>query len=129
RASEYLERLTGGRYDRLMVDEEGDGDLFQLMGPQLPAPVPLARPISTGTLEQAYLGLRLAIVDHLDQSEERLPLFIDEAFVNWDDQRREKGLEVLGEVSRSRQVFAFTCHPEMAEDLARRGACVLRLGR
>lgn len=129
RASEYLERLTGGRYDRLMVDEESDGDLFQLMGPQLPTPVPLARPISTGTLEQAYLGLRLAIVDHLDQSEERLPLFMDEAFVNWDDRRREKGLEVLSEVSRSRQVFAFTCHPEMAEDLARRGACVLRLGR
>ncbi|MDX1495681.1 MAG: hypothetical protein R3253_16550, partial [Longimicrobiales bacterium] len=129
RASEYLERLTGGRYQRLMVDEEGDGDLFQLMGPQLPAPVPLARPISTGTLEQAYLGLRLAIVDHLDQSEERLPLFMDEAFVNWDEKRRQKGLEVLGEVSRTRQVFAFTCHPEMAEELARLGACVLRLRR
>ncbi|NNF13968.1 MAG: AAA family ATPase [Gemmatimonadetes bacterium] len=128
-ASGYLERLTDGRYDRLMVQEEGDGDLFQLMGPQLPAPVPLARPISTGTLEQAYLALRLAIVDHLDQGEERLPLFLDEAFVNWDASRREKGLEVVAELARTRQVFAFTCHPEMAEHLERRGACVLRLAR
>lgn len=129
RASDYLERLTDGRYDRLIVEEEGDGDLFQLMGPQLPAPVPLARPISTGTLEQAYLALRLAIVDHLDQTEERLPLFLDEAFVNWDASRREKGLEVVAELARRRQVFAFTCHPEMAEDLERRGACVLRLAK
>ncbi len=129
RASAYLERLTDGRYHRLMVQEEGDGDLFQLLGPRLPAPVPLARPISTGTLEQAYLALRLAIVDHLDQGEERLPLFLDEAFVNWDAARREKGLEVVAEVARTRQVFAFTCHPEMAEDLGRRGACVLRLSR
>lgn len=129
RASEYIEHLTGGRYDKLVVDEEGGGDLFHLMGPQLPAPVPLSRPISTGTLEQAYLALRLAIVDHLDQSEERLPLFMDEAFVNWDDERRQRGLAVLTEVSRSRQVFAFTCHPTMADELARRGACVLRLER
>lgn len=129
RASEYLKRLTDGRYDRLIVDEEGDGALFQLMGPALPAPVGLARPISTGTLEQAYLGLRLAIVDHLDHGAERLPLFLDEAFVNWDEERRERGLEVVAEVARSRQVFAFTCHPHMAEHLGRRGACVLRLTR
>lgn len=129
RASAYLERLTDGRYHRLMVQEDGDGDLFQLLGPQLPAPVPLARPVSTGTLEQAYLALRLAIVDHLDQGEERLPLFLDEAFVNWDAARRERGLEVVAELARSRQVFAFTCHPEMAEHLGRRGACVVRLTR
>lgn len=129
RASSYLERLTGGRYDRLIVDERGNGDLFQLMGPRLPAPVPLGRPISTATLEQAYLSLRLAIVDHLDQGKERLPLFIDEAFVNWDAERRDHGLDVLAEVSATRQIFAFTCHPEMAERLAALGARVLRLRR
>jgi uncharacterized protein YhaN len=127
RASSYLEHLTGGRYDRLLVDEQGDGDLFQLMGPGLPAPIPLAPPISTGTLEQAYLSLRLAIVDHLDQGEERLPLFIDEAFVNWDDERRDRGLEVLANLSASRQVFTFTCHPEMADRLQAHGGRVLRL--
>jgi uncharacterized protein YhaN len=129
RASAYLERLTGGRYDRLLVDEYGEGDLFQLVGPGLPAPVPLDRPISTATLEQAYLSLRLAIVDHLDQGKERLPLFLDEAFVNWDAERRDHGLEALAEISSSRQVFAFTCHPEMAERLGAMGAHVLRLER
>jgi len=129
RASGYLERLTDGRYSRILVDELGDGDLFQLVGPGLPRPVPLARPISTGTLEQAYLSLRLAIVDHLDRGKERLPLFIDEALVNWDAARRSRGLEVLAELSQSRQVFSFTCHPEMAEQLESLGARVLRIDR
>ena len=129
RASAYLRRLTNGRYERLLVDERGDGDLFHLVGPALPRPVPLASPISTGTLEQAYLALRLAIVDHLDRDRERLPLFIDEAFVNWDAARRDQGLSVLAEVSAHRQVFAFTCHPEMAERLAARGGRLVRLDR
>ena len=129
RASSYLEHLTGGRYDRLLVDEQSDRDLFQLVGPGIPAPIPLAAPISTGTLEQAYLSLRLAIVDHLDQGSERLPLFIDEAFVNWDVERRDRGLEVLASLAATRQVFAFTCHPEMAQQLAARGGKILHLER
>jgi uncharacterized protein YhaN len=127
RASSYLEHLTGGRYDRLLVDEQNDRDLFQIVGPGVPAPIALAPPISTGTLEQAYLSLRLAIVDHLDQGSERLPLFIDEVFVNWDAERRERGIEVLGSLASTRQVFAFTCHPEMAAQLAATGGRIVRL--
>jgi uncharacterized protein YhaN len=128
RASSYLRHLTGGRYERLVVDERDDVNLFQIVGPGLPAPVPLAPPVSTGTLEQAYLSLRLAIVDHLDQGGERLPLFVDEVFVNWDRRRRERGLEVVAGVSASRQVFVFTCHEGLAADLEGRGAKVLALG-
>lgn len=129
RASEHLSNLTEGRYTGLLIDELGDGDLFQVVGPGLPKPVPLAAPISTGTLEQAYLSIRLAIVDHLDHGTERLPLFIDEAFANWDAPRRDRGFDVLRELSRTRQVFAFTCHPHMAEHLEARGARVLTLTR
>lgn len=129
KASGNLARLTGGRYDRLLVDEHGDGDLFQVVGAGLPKPIPLARPISTGTLEQAYLSLRLAMVDHLDSGADRLPLFVDEALVNWDAARRDQGLALLAGLAETRQVFAFTCHPEMAERLASRGARILRLER
>jgi uncharacterized protein YhaN len=127
RASSYLRHLTGGRYERLLVDERGEADLFQVVGPGLPAPVPLAPPVSTGTLEQAYLSLRLAIVDHLDHGGERLPLFVDEVFVNWDRARRSRGLEVLAAVAAARQVFVFTCHEGLAGELEARGARMLRL--
>jgi uncharacterized protein YhaN len=129
RAGSYLEHLTGGRYERLIVDETDGNHLFHLVGPTLPAPVPLAPPISTGTLEQAYLSLRLAIVDHLDRGGERLPLFIDEIFVNWDGERRARGLEVLAGIANTRQVFVFTCHPRVAAELSERGGHVLELDR
>jgi len=129
RASGYLEHLTGGRYDRIAADETSQGDLFHIFGPALPRPVPLTPPISTGTLEQAYLSLRLAIVDHLDQGGERLPLFVDEVLVNWDQERRARGMDVLVDVSATRQLFVFTCHDDVAADLADRGAKVLELER
>lgn len=127
RAGEHLRFLTGGRYDRLVVDESAANRPFQLLGPGLPAPVPLSQPISTGTLEQAYLALRLAIVDHLDQGLERLPLFVDEVFVNWDVSRRGRGMSLLGELALHRQIFVFTCHTNVAEALRAEGATVLDL--
>ncbi|MGE0158464.1 MAG: AAA family ATPase [Gemmatimonadales bacterium] len=129
RAGAYLSHLTGGRYERLVVDECDASHPFGLVGPGLPAPVPLAAPISTGTLEQAYLSLRLAIVDHLDRGGERLPLFVDEVFVNWDAERRARGIEVLTGIAPTRQVFVFTCHPEVAHELVGRGGRLLDLDR
>jgi uncharacterized protein YhaN len=84
--------------------------------------------MSTGTLEQAYLALRLAIVDHLDQGLERLPLFVDEVLVNWDRERRTRGMKLLAAVARHRQVFVFTCHPEVAHGLETQGARVIPVG-
>ncbi|NNF27618.1 MAG: hypothetical protein HKN73_10405, partial [Gemmatimonadetes bacterium] len=84
-------------------------------------------PLSTGTREQVYLALRLAIIDHLDARGERLPLFMDEAFVNWDAGRRDRAFELMAHISKTRQVFFFTCHPEMAEELAQRGGRIIRL--
>jgi uncharacterized protein YhaN len=129
RAGAYLARLTTGRYDRMVVDETDGAHPFRLVGPGLPAPVTLAAPVSTGTLEQAYLALRLAIVDHLDQGGERLPLFVDEVFVNWDAERRARGIEVLAGLSSTRQIFVFTCHPDMAAELVDRGGRLIALDR
>ena len=128
RASAYLSGLTGGRYDRIVAEEGAGEGGFHVGGPGLPGTVPLAPPISTGTLEQAYLALRLAIVDHLDQGLERLPIFADEVLVNWDHGRRMRGTKLLAGVAKHRQVFVFTCHPELAGGLEDEGARVLRFG-
>lgn len=129
RASGHLAHLTNGRYDRILVEETDESDLFRISGPEIAGPIPLRHPISTGTLEQAYLSLRLAIVDHLDQGAEPLPLFVDEVFVNWDAERRAQGLEVLARLAEKRQVFLFTCHPYMARELEEAGARVVELAR
>ncbi|MDZ7778574.1 MAG: AAA family ATPase [Gemmatimonadota bacterium] len=127
RAGAHLAHLTGGRYDRFLVEEADDGDLFKITGAGVAGPIPLRHPISTGTLEQAYMSLRLAIVDHLDSGEESLPLFIDEVFVNWDAERRARGLEVVASMADERQIFVFTCHPYLAGELRDRGAGLIEL--
>ncbi len=126
-AGRHLATVTGGRYSRLrMPERELDGTL-ELKGPGYPEWVAVDTPVSTGTREQVYLALRLAIVDHLDSGGERLPVFLDEAFVNWDERRRERGFELLAELAEERQIFVFTCHRPMAESLAERGARLLEL--
>lgn len=115
RASEYLAAVTRGRYERLALDEqknrlvvfEGGETFSQTVGP----------PLSRGTLDQIYLSLRFAIIDHLDADRERLPVFLDEVFVNWDQPRRSAAYEILDDLSQNRQLFVFTCHPFFASEV------------
>lgn len=126
-ASRHLGRITGGRYERIwMRDADMEGTLL-LRGPGYPEALEVDAPVSTGTRNQVYLALRLAIVDHLDRNGEVLPLFVDEAFVNWDATRLDRGLDLLRELSEERQVFVFTCHASLAGELEERSARCLRL--
>lgn len=127
RAGGHLRHLTRGRYDGIRLGEPGDAS-FYLRGPAAPEPRKVGKPLSQGTMEQVYLALRLAIIDHLDSGGERLPLFMDEALVNWDASRRDRAFELLERVAEHRQVFLFTCHPAMAADLEDRGGRVIALG-
>ncbi len=126
RAGAYLSRITDGRYPRLLLGEVGQ-DPFLVAADHLPGPQPADAPLSTGTREQIYLALRLAIVDHLDRERTALPLFFDEILVNWDGPRRQRGLELLAELGQKRQIFFFTCHPDLAQAVDELGGSVIRL--
>ncbi|MBT8337817.1 MAG: hypothetical protein KJO11_14525, partial [Gemmatimonadetes bacterium] len=110
----------------LEVSDDRSREL-RVSGPALDGPREVAEPLSTGTREQVYLALRLALVAHLDEGGERLPLFFDEVFVNWDPERRERGLDLLVRTAAERQVFLFTCHPDWADRAVARGATRWRL--
>ena len=121
RASGYLATITDNRYDRIMVGDSGE---FHVRGSfdGGSAGTVAAESLSTGAREQLYLAIRLAIMSHLDQDRERLPVFIDEALVNWDAVRRGRGFQLLREVSETRQVFVMTCHEQWAKELTDTGA-------
>jgi uncharacterized protein YhaN len=125
-AGTHLEALTGGRYHRLEVGSDRSRRL-QVSGPAVPGTVEVGPPLSTGTQEQIYVALRLALMDHLDDGQVRLPLFLDEVLVNWDATRRDRGLDLLDEMTTRRQVFLFTCHPHLADEAVARGATLWRL--
>ena len=117
RASDYLTTITEGRYERLALDEQEDRLVIFEAGEAFSQPV--GPPLSRGTLDQIYLALRLAIIDHLDADREHLPVFLDEVFVNWDKTRRYAAFELLSEMVQDRQLFVFTCHPYFAREVAR----------
>ena len=121
RASGYFATITADRYDRIMVGDSGE---FHVRGPSDSGTVATVavESLSTGTREQLYLAMRLAIVSQLDHDRERLPMFIDEALVNWDAMRRGRGFQLLRELSQTRQVFVMTCHERWAKELTDAGA-------
>ncbi len=127
RAADHLRHITAGRYEHIEMGETGD-ESFYLSGPAATTPRKVGQALSQGTREQVYLALRLAIIDHLDAGEERLPLFMDETLVNWDAWRRDRAFGLLERVAEKRQVFVFTCHPAMAAELEDRGGRIVALG-
>ena len=86
-------------------------------------------PLSRGTRDQIHLALRLALIDHLDQSGERLPLVLDEVLVHLDAARRAAIYAALQTVAQHRQVFLMTCHQAFADEAcAALGVTAIQLG-
>lgn len=121
RASGYFATITDQRYDRILVGDSGEFYVQRSCDVGNGDTV-AAESLSTGATQQLYLAMRLAIMSHLDHDREHLPVFIDEALVNWDATRRERGFQLLRELSQSRQVFVMTCHEPWAEELVDAGA-------
>jgi len=74
--------------------------------------------LSTGTAEQLYLALRLALIGQLGETGAALPVLMDDVFANFDPERKAGAATAVAELARTRQVVVFTCHPETAEVLA-----------
>lgn len=120
RASGYVRTITGGRYERFDYDEDESLRIYPAGGSQGSStvrPWPVEAPLSQGTLDQMYLTIRFALVDHLDEGKESLPVFLDEVFVNWDRDRRVRCYDIFSEVAERRQVFVFTCHSWLADEM------------
>ena len=110
-ASEYLRRLTGGRYSRvwtpwgedvLLVDDEAS----QSLGVER---------LSRGTREQLFLSLRLAIASLYARRGVAMPLVLDDVLVNFDAERSGRAAEVLRDFAAAgHQLLVFTCHEHIA---------------
>ena len=100
-AGRILGQLTRGKYPAIQLSSDmqlsvRDGVL------QRPAAA-----MSCGTADQMYLALRLAMCRLL--LHEDAPLILDDALVNFDDDRCDAAIELLSEEARKRQVILFTC--------------------
>ena len=109
-ASQYLQRLTAGRYTRIWTPlgeralrvDDGQGDSLSV------------ELLSRGTREQLFLSLRLALVSVYARRGVDLPLVLDDVLVNFDARRAKAAADVLRDFAEAgHQVLVFTCHEHL----------------
>ena len=112
-ASQYITGITGGIYDSMSIDE--NLNVFLNTKTKL---VPLEN-VSSGTMDQVYLALRLAAAKLLQGSGSGFPLIFDDSFTQYDDERLKTALEWLASAYGG-QIIIFTCHRREAQMLQAR---------
>ena len=122
-AGELFARLTGGRYADLGLTRSFEASATPA-GELLPRS---SLALSAGTAEQLYLAVRLAVCNMTLGGEEKPPILLDDALVNFDDRRMELALEVLKELGEKRQILLFSCHRRESEWAERHGVAVCPL--
>ena len=124
RAGELFSRLTGGKYESVLLDRTFSAQAGET-GESVSHDAQL---LSLGTLDQLYLAVRLAICESALPADDPPPIVLDDALVRFDDERCCAALELLLEESKSRQILLFTCqHRESAYLSGRDGVTFLSL--
>lgn len=110
-ASELIDGITGGIYTSISIDENLNA--FMNTPNRL---IPLEQ-VSSGTMDQIYLALRLAAARLIQSSqEEQMPLIFDDSFVLYDEDRLKSALKWL-QTAYTGQIIIFTCHQREAQML------------
>ncbi|MGN8644685.1 AAA family ATPase [Gracilibacillus sp. HCP3S3_G5_1] len=103
-ASYYFKKLTLDRYQHVYIEdneqilvEDKSGFAFYVIE------------LSQATKDQLYIAIRFAL-SHVMANRLALPFLIDDGFVHFDSNRKEKVLEIIEELSEEHQVFYFTAN-------------------
>lgn len=105
-AAEYMQFVTGGKYDGVMLDRDFSAAVHE-NGANVPRN---AEYLSAGTLDLMYLAVRLAVCELALPESANCPLIIDDALVNFDADRRRQAMALLEKIAQERQVILFACN-------------------
>lgn len=107
RAAEITEKLTGGRYTGVTVSKTYEIEV-KTGGAE---PYRNWQYLSRGACAQAYLALRIAVCELLEDGGEKMPLMLDDVLADYDGQRGAAAAEFIEDYAiGGRQVLFFTCH-------------------
>ncbi len=109
--SDVLNNITSSKYGEVDTSSELDIVIRDLNNGTLSP-----ESLSSGTIDQIYFSLRLAVSSLLSQKEQ-LPIIIDEAFAQYDDTRLRNVMNYIADLSIQRQVILFTCQNREIEQL------------
>ena len=98
--SNTIYKISNGKYKNVKIT---DNDIVVEVENGKYIPIDL---LSTGTIDQLYFSLRMAILKEV--SEEELPIFLDEAFVFYDKNRLINTINYLSK-NLNKQIIIFSC--------------------
>ena len=98
--SAYLEKITAGKHTNIMTGQKME------LNTEYTDKVHSVYEFSDGTVRQMYLAFRLAAGKTFSQKKSS-PIFMDEALVYYDSQRKKSTLDFLYELSKSTQIIFF----------------------
>ena len=100
--SESIQKISSNKYNKVTINDENGMIIENNRGEYVEA-----IKLSTGTIDQLYLALRLSMIDEL--SKENLPIILDESFSYSDNNRLKKMLQYLTSDLNNHQTIIFTC--------------------
>lgn len=122
KSAEIFSKLTSGKYNGMTISKSFGINVEETKNP-------ISREsdyLSSGTVDQAYLSLRLAIAK-LISTETVLPLFLDDSLTQYDDSRAKATLEFLKSYATVGQIIMFTCHKAISDYTQALGGTVKNL--
>ena len=108
--SNAIDKITNGKYKKVKVNQENE-----LMVETADGKYVKADALSTGTIDELYLSLRISSINEL--IEENMPIILDETFAYFDRKRLENVLEFLSDNYQNRQIIILTCTNRECEAL------------
>ena len=100
--SESIQKISSNKYNKVTINDENGMIIENNRGEYVEA-----IKLSTGTIDQLYLALRLSMIDEL--SKENLPIILDESFAYSDNNRLKNMLQYLTSDLNNHQTIIFTC--------------------
>lgn len=105
KVGEIISNVTQGRYRDVKVTEELN---IMVVDPISKKLVDIES-LSGGTIDQLFFATRFGIIDII-KGDKRLPLILDDCFIQYDNDRLKNILKFLAKESLNRQIILFTCH-------------------
>ena len=120
KTGEIFSGITGGKYNGINVSKSFDisvqkTDIFGSFDSAY---------LSSGTVDQAYLSLRLALSELITDENGTLPIMLDDSLAQFDDNRQKIALEYLKKYSDKNQIIMFTCHKYISDTAKNLGATI-----
>ncbi|MBA4492968.1 AAA family ATPase [Paenactinomyces guangxiensis] len=107
-ASRWIGKVTGGRYQELMLNPAA-GLQMSVFVPETGENKPVEQ-LSRGTVDQMVFALRLSLAQFFSEHTGIcLPLFLDDCFVHFDEERLRSSIRLLQQFSGAHQVLLCTC--------------------